>query len=296
MKTKVKLGPFEVDLEARGLRKGGRRVKLQQLPFQILAALLEPPGAIVTRDELRHRLWPDDTSVGFDGGLGTAMGKLRVALGDSAKEPRYIETIPRRGFRLIAPVEELPDTDTKAASRTRTLWSQVAIVAPLVIGAMVVFVQREASDYRPLESVAVLSLYEITGSAEEAYFSDVMTETLIHSLAQIPTLKVISRTPMLPYDETKKPLPQIAEELGVEAIVEGTVQRAEGQIRVTVQLIDARRDRHLWSRSFTRELSDPLAVQNEIALEVARRMEADLDPDLRARRGQGVSVSPEAHE
>ena len=298
MKRRVQLGPFEVDFEAQELRKGGRRVKLQDQPFQILTVLLERPGGIVAREELQECLWPDDTVVDFDRGLGTAMGKLRAALDDSAKQPRYIETIPRRGFRLIAPVQELIDADMATASPTRRRFIHGAIVAALVLGAVSFFLlsERDPADARPLESVAVLPLDDISGNVEEAYFAAGMTDALIHSIAQIPTLEVISRTSVLQYDETKKPLPQIAQELGVEAIVEGTVQRIEGRVRITVQLIDARRDRHVWSESFTREMSDVLAVQNDVALEVARRMEADVNPELRARMGQAASVSPEAHE
>ena len=174
--------------------------------------------------------------------MGTTVGKLRAAFGDSAKEPRYIETIPRHGFRLVAPVKELPDADMPSASPNRR-WSVPArIVGALVLGVVsfLVLSDRDPADLRPMASVAVLPFDDISDGVEEAYFADGMTDAFIHTLAQIPTLHVTSRTSVLPYRDTRKPLPRIAEELGVEAILEGTVQRSDGRVRVATPPNDGR--------------------------------------------------------
>lgn len=298
MSRRVQLREYEFDFEARELRKDGRRVKLQEQPLRILATLLERPGDVVTREALKEELWPDDTTVDFDNGLGSTVGKLRAAFGDSAKEPRYIETIPRRGFRLIAPVKELPDADMPRASPNRRWSVPATIVGALVIGlaSSLVLSGSDPADLRPMVSVAVLPFDDISDGVEEAYFADGMTDAFIHTLAQIPTLHVTSRTSVLRYQDTRKPLPQIAEELGVETILEGTVQRSDGRVQVAMQLIDARRDRHIWSETFTGEMSDVLGLQNDAARALARRMHATLSPELDARLREPASVNPQAHE
>ena len=201
---------FEVDLQAGELRKQGAKVKLQEQPFQILQMLLERPGEVVTRENLQKRIWPADTFVDFEQGLYNAIKKLREALGDTAEAPRYVETLPRKGYRF---------SGTLAASPRR------------------------------IESLAVLPLENLSGDSEQEDFADGMTESLITSLAKVGALRVISRTSAMRYKKSDKSLPQIAQELNVEAVVEGTVLRSGKRLRVSAQLVQATTDTHLWAES-----------------------------------------------
>jgi TolB-like protein len=269
MKRVVKLGEVEVDLELHQLREGGRSVKLQAQPFQILAALLERPGEIVTREEIKKRLWRPDTHVDFDRGLGTAIGKLRTALHDSGRKPRFIETVNGRGFRLLVPVEKVasrhsPVPSWKGSSAVAVLSALLATTSWFVIRA-----DRPA----PLPSVAVLPLDNISLDPALEQVADGLTETLIHTLAQIPSLGVVSRTSVIQYKETRKQIPVIAKELGVTAILEGSLQRYGDRLKITVQLIDAESDRHFWSESFERDVDELLALHGEMAQWITSKME-----------------------
>src|SRR5215813_4206024 len=253
----LRFGTFELDVRAGELRKQGVRLKLQEQPLRILEMLLARPGQLVTRDELRIRLWPSDTFVDFDHGLNKAINKLREALGDSADAPRFIETVPKRGYRLI----EAPTTTLKR-----------------------------------VESLAVLPLGNLSHDPEQEYFAEGMTEALITSLAKIGTLRVISRTTAMRYKQTDKSLPEIARELNVDAVVEGTVQRSGERVCISVQLILAATDTHLWAESYERALRDILALQSEIARAVAREIQVKLTPQEQAHLAEVHPVHPEAYE
>jgi TolB-like protein/Flp pilus assembly protein TadD len=252
---------FEADLPARELYKRGRRVPLQEQPFRILVILLSRPGQIVTREELQSELWPNGTHVEFSEGLDTALKKLRQALGDSAHNPTFIETIPRRGYRLTVSVSNGGEPGVPR-----------------------------------IQSLAVLPLENLSGVSSQDYFADGMTDVLITSLGQISSLRVISRTSVMQYRGVHKPLPQIARELNVEAIVEGTVVRSSAQVRITAQLIQASTDKHLWSQSYQRDLTDVLGLQQEIASAIAKQIRMTLIPDERIRAGIGQPVNLEAYE
>ena len=251
-----------MDLRSGELRRNGLKIKLQEQPFQILTILLERPGEIITREEIEKKLWSEDTFVDFEHSLATAVKKLREALGDSAENPRFVETLPRRGYRFIAPVD---------------------------VGAI-----HES----PLQihSIAVLPLENLSGDPEQEYFADGMTEELIISLAKISALKVISRTSMMQYKGTKKPLPQIAKELTVDGVIEGSVLREGGRVRVTAQLIQASTDQHLWAESYERDLRSVLALQSEMASVIAEKVHAGLTPSERTRLASARPVNPEAYE
>jgi TolB-like protein len=254
----VHFGVFELDLEAGVLRRNGRKVKLQEQPFQVLAMLLERPGQVVTRDELQQRLWSTDTFVDFDHGLNKAINKIRLALGDSADAPRFVETLARRGYRFIA---SLP---VPAKS--------------------------------PIRSIAVLPLQNVSGDAAQEYFSDGLTDALITNLAKIGALKVISRTSVMQYKATQKSIPIIASELGVDAVLEGTVYREGNRVRTTAQLIDVATDSHLWAENYERDLTSVLALQSQIAREVAREVHVHLTPQEASRLGDAALVNTEAYE
>ncbi len=260
----LRFDEFEADLHSFELRKRGRKVRLQNKPFLLLAALLERAGDLVTREELQERLWRDDTVIVFDDNLNTATGKLRFALGDTAKSPRFIETLPGRGYRFIGVLQE-----SSARLRNRT---------------------------RRLQFNTVLPLENLSGDPAQEYFADGMTDALITDLARIRALTVISRTSIMQYKGVRKPLRDIARELDVGAIVEGSVLRAGERVRVTAQLIDAASDSHLWAESYDRDLKDVLTLQSELAHSIALKIKVQLSPEERSRLAAPGRVDPQAHE
>ncbi len=327
----VRFGVFDVDMQAGELRKTGLRVKLQQQPFQVLVALLERPGEVVTREELRQRLWPADTFVDFDLSLNSALKKLRYALGDIADSPTFIETIPRRGYRFIAAVKpvtaesasdsglfhvETTRTEQETTHRTSALmpvsarepsWPRAAKLSVLALAlatAMLVVWRvgwraRSSGKTAPqtsIQSLAVLPLENLSGDPSQDYFADGMTDELITSLGQIRSLRVISRTSVMLYRGVHKPLPQIARELNVDAVIEGTVVRSSGQVRIAAQLIQASTDKHLWSQSYQRDLKDVLGLQQEIASAIAKQIRVTLTPGEQIRAGTEHPVNLEAYE
>ena len=272
-------------------------------PFQILLMLLENPGEMVTREELRAKLWADDTFVDFDHGLNSAVQRLRDCLSDTAEKPLWIETIPRRGYRFIGPVES-PASTTRGANGARDSHSsseaaptEIAAV-PQVLGtrgklliftgaiALTVLAALSLSGVRErllggrssphIQSLAVLPLANLSGDTEQEYFADGMTEALITDLGKISGLRVISHTSVLQYKGTKKPLPEIARELNADALIEGTVSRSGNHLRITTNLVQASPEKHLWSESYESEVGDALALQGEIAQAVAGQIEAKL--------------------
>jgi len=255
----IRFGPYEVNLQTGELRKSGYRIRLQDKPFRILVALLEQPGTLVTRDELHKRLWPDDTFVDFDSGLNTALTKLRESLSDSAEEPRYIETFPRRGYRFMAPVSN------SAISRVTML--------------------------------AVMPFENLSGDKGQEYFSDGLTEEMITRLARLnpDRLGLIARTSSLRYKRTPRDIGRIARELSVDWILEGSVRCAGERVRITAQLVRTRDESHLWAQSYDRDLRDILAVQSEVALAVAAEIHLKLKPGAEAKSKETAQVNPEAH-
>lgn len=275
-RRRVQFGAFTADLAAGQLYRHGHRIKLQQQPFQVLAMFLERPGEVVTREELQKRLWPADTFVDFDHGVNIAINKLREALGDSAEDPRFIETLPRLGYRFISPIDQGHGASGTASS---------------VIGR-----PTRRRSHTLAESLAVLPLANLSGDPQQEYFADGMTEALINDLSKIGALKVISRTSVMQYKQTDKRLPQIAQELGVDAVIEGSVQRESDQVRVSIQLIDATTDKHLWAETYHREYRGILALQSELARAIAQQIKIRLTPREQMRLGHTRIVDPEAHE
>jgi TolB-like protein/DNA-binding winged helix-turn-helix (wHTH) protein len=308
--TLVRFGVFELDTETGELLKQGSRVRLQEQPFQVLRILLERRGRVVTREELQRRIWPADTFVDFDRGLYNAIKKLREALGDDAERPGFVETLSKRGYRFIGPIQDgtraispeqaqsSPTNVKTTAPETRrrksvsVLFWGAAAVASMVL---VLGLNPRGMRYRlfgktgaPLiQSLAVLPLQNLSGDPNQEYFSDGMTDALITNLAQIGSLKVISRTSSMQYKQTKKALPEVARELKVDAIIEGTVQRSGGRVRITAQLIDAAGDKHLWANSYERDVTNIFSLQREVTDDIASQVRARI-----GATGQSVSVQP----
>jgi len=292
----VRVGNFELHVPSGELRSNGQATRLSEQPLQILLLLLERPGEVVTREQFRERLWAADTFVDFDTGLNSGVKRLREALVDSAEHPMFIETLPRRGYRLIALVEDLETrgVPVKGASVRRRIILIGAATAALICAGIAA--SRLVRPPPPkIESIAVLPLTNLTADRAEDYFADGMTEALITELAQLRNLRVISRTSTLYYKNTQKSLPQIAKELNVDAIVEGTVTRAGSRVRITAQLIYGPADRHLWAGSYEREVGDILILQRELAQAVAQAVRIELNPEGRALRAT-PQINPQAYE
>jgi TolB-like protein/DNA-binding winged helix-turn-helix (wHTH) protein len=319
----IRFGVFELDLRSGELQKQGRKIRLEGQPVQVLICLLENPGELVTREELHRKLWPADTFVNFEHGLNAAVKRLRQALNDSADNPRFVETLPRRGYRFIAPVQVIPvsgevppasapdplpegidqeqvnpseATVISEHQRWPHLWKALGLLLLLVLGVSTALIIRSRSRLPVIRSLAVLPLENLSGDASQDYFSDGMTDELITELGQIAGLRVISRTSMMTYKGARKSIPQIAHELNVDAVVEGTVLRSGNQVRITAQLIQAEDDKHLWARSYEGEVRDTFSLQNEVARAIATQIRTKLNaPEDGALRNAKVA-NPEAYE
>jgi TolB-like protein/DNA-binding winged helix-turn-helix (wHTH) protein/Flp pilus assembly protein TadD len=315
----LRFGVFEVDLRAGELRKHGLRVRLQEQPFQVLAMLLKHAGEVVTREELQKKLWLADTFVDFDHGLNKAINKIRDALGDSAESPRFVETVARRGYRFLAEVRVVdspplrgPELATEAQAKDRAdvsgeseahtqlerslAWriSGSVLVLLLVILVTWAFHSRNRPSHA-IRSLAVLPLESLSGDASQDYFADGMTDELITDLGQIGALRVISRSSVMSYKGARKPLAQIARELNVNAVVEGTVLRSGNQVRISAQLIEAPEDKHLWAESYEGDLRDTLALQNRVARAVAEHIRISLNGEEEAALKNIKVVNPQAY-
>ena len=309
----LSFGVFELDTESGELRKQGVRVRLQEQPFQILQVLLEHPGKVVTREELQQRIWPSDTFVDFDRGLYNAIKKLREALGDSAESPRFIETLSRRGYRFIAAVNgngsgsaAVTEAPSLAAAGTETnrnlrigivLGVVAAILLAAALGLRMLWPRLLGGNTAPpIRSIAVLPLQNLSADPAQEYFSDGMTDALITDLAQIGSVKVISRTSSMQYKQTKKSLPEIARELNVDGIVEGTVQRSGDRVRITAQLIQGPADKHLWANSYEEDVRDIFALERKVTEDIARQVRARLTTSSQGQAAQPRRVNPDVLE
>jgi TolB-like protein/DNA-binding winged helix-turn-helix (wHTH) protein/Tfp pilus assembly protein PilF len=329
----VRFGTYEVSLHSGEVRKSGLRIKVQQQPMKLLEILLERPGEVVSREELRGRVWTNESFGDFDQALNIAIAKLRTALDDSAENPRFIETLPKRGYRFIADVSvvdtdphpkkpasppgELPGSQEEKigaghgiqgagltiapVATKRPLWPtrRVILGVALVLSLPILAIWLSRLRGRAptgIRSLAVLPLENLSGDASQGYFADGMTDELITDLSQISALRVISRTSVMVYKGARKPLPQIARELNVDAVVEGTVLRSGDHVRITAQLIDASTDKHLWSQSYEGELRDTLALQNRVASAIADQIRINLTPQEQAALKNVKVVRPEAYE
>ena len=299
---RARFGDFVVDFESFELRKHGIRLKLQHQPFQVLSLLLLHAGQPVTREQLCTELWAGNTFVEFDAGLNAAIRRLRDVLCDSADKPRYIETLPRHGYRFIAPVEVLsegpvgvknsltgpeemtPDESAHGVGVPAEvlLKSQTNFWVRAIVPACVLVLTLGLGDFtlrskvlarRPangaIYSIAVLPLKNLSGDPSQDYFAAGMTDALITNLAQSNSLSVISSTSSMRYKDPHKGLPEIGRELNVGLILEGSVIRSGNHVRVSAQLVDAAKDKHLWARQYDRDLQDVLQLQSDLASAVA---------------------------
>ncbi|HWX36245.1 MAG TPA: winged helix-turn-helix domain-containing protein [Steroidobacteraceae bacterium] len=315
---RLRFGVFEADIRSGELAKRGRRVRLQEQPFQLLAMLLERPGELLTREELSSKLWPN-TIVDFDHGLNKAVAKIREALGDSAENPRFIETVARRGYRFLADVTVtghgqpqivaqvsspgsgtslpgLAEAGTSPRRPTRA-WRLLGLGLGLLLVAVLSWSLYPRSPSAPaIRSLAVLPLENLSGDPSQDYFAQGMTDELITRLAQISALRVISRTSVMAYRGVRKSLPEIARELNVEAVVAGSVLLSGERVRVTAQLVQVPTDAPMWAQSYEEDLQDTLALQGKVARDIAEQIRVALNVQEQAALEKSKAVNPEAYE
>jgi TolB-like protein/DNA-binding winged helix-turn-helix (wHTH) protein/tetratricopeptide (TPR) repeat protein len=331
VRSVVHFGAFDADLSSGELHKHGHKVKLQEQPFQVLVMLLERPGTVITREELRARLWPADTFVDFDTGLNSAIKKLRDALGDSAEDPVYVETLPRRGYRFISAIEATHESPAMASIAARAapvasareqrdergaaLTERVEgkrVLGPAAFGILALIgvatllyllnpggIRQKlfvSASPPKIQSLAVLPLENLTGDPAQEYFADVMTDALITDLAQVSSLRVISRASTMQYKGAHVPLADVARKLNVDAFVEGSVAQSGNRVRITAQLINAGSDRHMWAHSYESDLRDVLTLQDNVARDITQQVRVKLTPQEQSRLARNQSVNPEAYD
>ncbi len=311
----VRFGEFELDLRTGELRSHGHHIILQEKPFQILTALLERPGEMVTREELIKRLWPAGTFVDFDLGLNKTVNRLREALEDSAEQPRFIETFPKRGYRFVAPVTrngaeaaEVSPTSPAQQSKNAALavgvlrWRSAVAAGLLAIMAMATYVAWRRHSRAPAPTgrimMAVLPFQNLTGDPEQEYLTDGLTEETIARLGglQPERLGVIARTSVMGYKHGDQRLDQIGRELGVQYVLEGSVRRDRNRLRITAQLIQVKDQSHLWAQEYDRSLQDIIALQDDVAAGVTQEIQSRWAIELRNHPGRHQPANPEAYE
>ena len=306
---RLRFGVFELDPRAGELRKRGMKIRLHGQPVEILAMLLEHPGETITREELQKKLWPADTFVDFERGLNNAMNRLRAALDDDAETPRFVETLPRRGYRFIGSVNGFEQTPAAEARPPGTpgpivRFSAFAALAAIAVAAVLVGVNVRGWRDRlfsgtpkpKIQALAVLPLTNLSGDPEQEYFADGMTEALIAELGKISAPRVISRQSIMQYKGSKKRLSEIARELNVDAVLEGTVERSGDRVRVLVRLDRVSPEGQLWSNQYNRDIRDLLRLQDEIARAVTDEIQVKLTPQERAHLASSHPVNPGAED
>jgi TolB-like protein/DNA-binding winged helix-turn-helix (wHTH) protein/Tfp pilus assembly protein PilF len=312
---------FELDPATYELRREGRRLKLERIPMELLLFLVEERGRLVTREQIIEKIWGKDVFLDADTSINSAIRKIRQVLKDDPEKPRFIHTVSGRGYRFIAPVVDLPPaveerenasassavatkiaegapSRSAAPARRKRVWlAAVLTLGVLIILALLLGTRRQLfTRAAPIRSIAVLPLENLSGDQGQQYFSDGMTDALITSLAQIGSLRVISRTSSMHYLGSRQTLPEIAKELGVDAVVEGSVVRSGNRVRIDAQLIQGATDRHLWAKSYERDLQDVLALQGELARTIAAEVQIQLTAKEAARLAKAPPVRPEAYE
>jgi TolB-like protein/DNA-binding winged helix-turn-helix (wHTH) protein/Flp pilus assembly protein TadD len=307
--VKAQFADFELDLSSGELTKNGKRLRLQGQPFLVLRVLLDRSGQVVTREELQRQLWPSETFVDFDHGLNKAIAKLRDALNDPKGESRLIQTLPRRGYRFNAEVnwialrDELPNPEKSVVPPHRIpgqYWLTGGLILGLLLTTVLWFGRGAVSDWfgrRPsIQSIAVLPFVNLSNDPEQEYFADGMTEELITNLSYAKSLRVVSRASTFGFKQSNLSVPRIAEQLKVDAVIEGTVLRADNRVRITVRLTAAKPERQLWAASYERDLNDTIALQNQIAAESVAQIRTRLMPEQQTRLSLEGRINPAAYD
>jgi len=298
-------GPFELDVAAGELRKSGILIKLQPQPFRVLLLLAERAGTVVTREEIQQCLWSESTFVDFEHGINFSINQIRGALADDAEKPRYIETLPRRGYRFIATVECLQESVKPEPSVERAAaysWRSALVVGLPAILLVVSYLawHRIHPPPAPLGRImlAVLPFQNLTGNPDQEYLTDGLTEEMITQFGRLQPerLGVIARTSVMGYKHGDERMDQIGRELGVQYILEGSVRRDGNHMRITAQLIQVKDQSHLWAREYEHGLKDLFALQDDVTAGVAGEIQSRLGLEPRNRTGRNHPVTPEAYD
>jgi len=307
---------FELDPAQFELRRAGHRIHLERKPLEVLILLAEKQGQLVAREEIIERVWGKDFFFDAERGVNNIVRKIRAALHDDPERPRFVETVVGKGYRFIGPVEvsakpaeqvptqesaraqPLPPQGRKAVSRlTLAVAASLALGLLVWLGVATLRPHRSAAlDAASIRSIAVLPFTNLSGDPNQEYFADGMTEELVTEMGKLGALRVISHTSVNRFKATKTPLREIARELQVDAVVEGTVAREANRVRVTANLIQAFPERHLWAESYDRDLRNVLDLQSEIARTIADRIKITVTPEEKLRLTTGQPVDPEVHE
>ena len=315
MDADFRVGSWVVKPSLNTISFNGTTTRLEPKVMEVLVCLAEHPGEAVSKEKLLQAVWPN-TFVSEDA-LKHCISELRRVFKDDAREPEIIETIPKRGYRLVVPVELVqsanpshPPGTTGTASPNdaggsntgrRGWWTGAIAMVAIVITAIVLIALREARSARAssipaLHSLAVLPLQNLSADPTQEYFSDGMTDALITDLAQIGSVKVISRTSSMRYKQTQKSLPEIARELNVDGIIEGTVQRYGDRVRITAQLIEGRSDKHLWADSYERNIGDVLVLERDVTDDIAHEIQGKITNAAESALPQPRAINPKALE
>jgi TolB-like protein/DNA-binding winged helix-turn-helix (wHTH) protein/Tfp pilus assembly protein PilF len=310
----VQADTLELDLRRYQLRRGNAVLRLEKIPMELLILLVEQRDQLVGREEIIARLWGKDVFLDTEQGINTAIRKIRLTLGDDPDQPRFLQTVVGKGYRFVGQINVIRNgsgvavvaapsstaKETPPRSLATRLKLTIALAALIVIGiaavALKYFDWSRWIPRPPVHSIAVLPLKNLSGNPADDYFADGMTDELITNLAKISALRVSSYTSIAKYKTSPKPLPQIAQELQVDAIVEGSVLRSGDQVRITAQLIYAPRDQHLWAEEYQRYLRDVLYLQREVARDVAQQVRVTLTPNEKSRLATAGAVDPAAYE
>ena len=330
--NRIKLGKdFELDPHAYELRRADRSVKLERIPMELLLLLVESRGQLVTREQIIERIWGKDVFLDADTSINSAIRKIRQVLKDDPEQPKFIQTVTGRGYRFIGGVTDVvplslappgqaplgPNQGLQAAgdlaspaetiTQVRRLAlrfhgrpARVAVAAVallLLLGAIGYWSSQRRSLLRPqFKTIAVLPLQNYSGDPQQEYFVDGMTDSVIADLGKIKDLRVISRTSVTPYKNSRKSMREIASDLHADAVIEGSVARSADRVRITVQLIDAARDQHLWSESYEREMKDIFALQSQVAQAIAEQVHAVVTPEEQGHLSRSHVIDPDVYE
>jgi TolB-like protein/DNA-binding winged helix-turn-helix (wHTH) protein/Tfp pilus assembly protein PilF len=313
--SRYKFAHFELDLRSYELKRDGEPLRLEKIPMELLIFLVERHGELVTREQIIERLWGKEVFLDTEQGINTAIRKIRQVLLDEPEKPQFLETVVGKGYRFVSNVtakgnesppshEDLPPPPGSQTTRNRIrgLWLLGTASVLLFAGAVLA-----AAWYRigwatkprittSFHSIAVLPLENLSGDASQEYFADGITDALITQLAKLHGLRVISRTSIMQYKSLRKSLPDIARDLSVDAVVEGSVSRSGNRVRVTAQLVDARADRHLWAEEYDRDLREVLSLQSELAHDIAEQVRANISSEEQLLIAPAGTVEPAAYE
>jgi TolB-like protein/DNA-binding winged helix-turn-helix (wHTH) protein/Flp pilus assembly protein TadD len=300
-----RFGVFELDPATLELRRSGQRVALRPQAAKLLVLLVRHAGELVSRETIRHEVWDDDTVVEFDQGVNTCIRQIRAALGDDARHSRFVETVPKRGYRFLADVQRIESlVRAPKRSTTRAVGARVATVGVAIVALVAVVLSRpwqrpsvhERTDGRT--RLAVLPFENLSGDSTREYFSDGLTEELIFQLSRMrpDKLAVIARTSVIGFKGTSSSIAEIGAALDVDFVLEGSVRHESERVRVTAQLIQVRDEVHVWAETYERNLDNVFALQGDVAVRVTDALAIELlVPDAAPRHG-AYTTSAQAYD